>query len=132
MAHNPSCQVRSGSADWSRPKLPRCSSVDREPIHGWAARRRIEEVRGAAQLSMGGQSRCPATARRRWRCWRSRGLLSADRDVPICAPASRVHTDRGGDKMAISVIALPGAVMPAAMRYAPLASALVFLRHFTA
>jgi hypothetical protein len=35
-------------------------------------------------------------------------------------------------KMAISVIALPGGVMPAAMRYAPLASALVLLRHFTA
>jgi hypothetical protein len=36
---------------------------------GMANRRRIEEVRGAAQLSIGpdGPSRCPATARRRWR-----------------------------------------------------------------
>jgi pimeloyl-ACP methyl ester carboxylesterase len=35
-----------------------------------------------------------------------------------------VHADGGGDKMTVSVIALPGGVMPAAMRYAPLASAL--------
>jgi chromosome segregation and condensation protein ScpB len=53
-------------------QLPRLTQEQAEVLaiviaDGMATRRRIEEVRGAAQLSIGptGPSRCPAKARRR-------------------------------------------------------------------
>jgi hypothetical protein len=75
-------------------RLPRLTQEQAEVLviviaDGMATRRRIEEVRGAATLSVGqeGQSRCPATARRCRPCC-SHGVCSARRGT-IMPPGDR-------------------------------------------